>query len=100
MSDAAKKKSKPKSKPIARTVFFQFWASVNKDGGHIEDLLALCKSQSPTIELDSVRSRCYSLRASLKAKGIKEKDLPTVPKTNTRLQRQSTLLEDFNKVFK
>tara|TARA_Y100001938_G_C8081042_1_gene429111 strand:- start:692 stop:994 length:303 start_codon:yes stop_codon:yes gene_type:complete len=100
MSDTKKKKTKKKAKPIARTVFFQFWAAVNKDGGYIEDLQALCMSQSPSITKDSVRSRCYSLRASLKAKGIADKDLPEVPKTKNRLQRQSTLLEDFNSVFK
>jgi hypothetical protein len=100
MGDTAKKKKSAKSASIDRAVFFGFWKSVNDSGGHIEDLHALCVSKSKTISIDSVRSRCYSLRASLKAKGIKDKDLPEVPKTKTKLSRQSTLLDDFNGVWK
>ena len=100
MGDTTKKKRSTKSASIDRAVFFGFWKSVNDSNGHIEDLHALCVSKSKTISLDSVRSRCYSLRASLKAKGIKDKDLPEVPKTKNKLSRQSTLVDDFNSIFK
>ena len=101
MSDTkSKKRTTKKSQSISREVFFGFWKSVNDSDGYIEDLHALCTSKSKGITLNSVRSRCYSLRASLKEKGIAVKDLPPVPKTKNKMSRQSSLLDDFNSVWK
>tara|TARA_B100000287_G_C20614090_1_gene773264 strand:+ start:119 stop:514 length:396 start_codon:yes stop_codon:yes gene_type:complete len=88
--------SKPKAKPIARSLFLQLWAEVDQmENGTLEHLHNLCSAYS-SASLESVRARAYSLRSQLK-KEFPHLDIPEVPK-KAKKSKQS-LLREFQSAF-